>query len=378
MLSGIKVGKRKRKDEVLPGNTNTGSTTASTTTSGTTASSNRHVNIEPRNHLVSVRSNSQSPSQKPAAATSGSSSLSIEEMLREEKQIKSYAEEEQRNMLRLNKHRSKQPKFHDSDEEEQYTLKSASLDLSKTEKSRKSNQKRMNDLAAVAMSKSWWWMESPQFDRRNLLALGNHVSLVMTPPALCLSNKLHGEHFYLVPIAQAESLRQCDADVWNEIRYFQSSLRKLFGTKKKDLLWFETVMHHSKGIWQTKLEGVVVPREVLQDAPLFFQSSLREVVEEGEAHSKSIRIDKQKTLRKSIPANFSYFYVEFDNQEGLCLVIQEKFPRHFALDTVAGMLQMDPVRMKKEERLSHEVERTNLTRFLEEWKKYDWTVVLDE
>ncbi len=61
----------------------------------------------------------------------------------------------------------------------------------------RSRQLAAHDKEQSLTKKFWWWMESPSFEKHTLLALGNHVSMVMVPPHLSLTP---GTQVYLVPI----------------------------------------------------------------------------------------------------------------------------------------------------------------------------------
>ena len=89
-----------------------------------------------------------------------------------------------------------------------------------------------------------------------------------------------------------------------------------------------------------------------------------------------MHITKKKSLVKSIPKDFSYFYVEFDENDGFCQILENSFPRNFAIDTLGGIMHLDPLRMQQ--KVSPDQERKNVSAFLERWKEHDWTLALDE
>lgn len=55
----------------------------------------------------------------------------------------------------------------------------------------KSRQIAQHDALAKWTAKSWWWMESSSFDKKYLIALGERVSLVMTPSHKRLQQQRH-------------------------------------------------------------------------------------------------------------------------------------------------------------------------------------------
>jgi hypothetical protein len=236
-------------------------------------------------------------------------------------------------------------------------------------------------------AKCSWWLESSSFAKHRLLALGNHVTLVMAPPNASL---VAGHHFYLVPIKHAESFVSCDDNdnggdaVWDEVRRFHTSLSNLYAKEyKKGIILCETVLPQN-GVWQTRLEVVPVPFSALQDAPLYFKSAMMEQTEEWGTHNQLLPTTSQKPLKAVVPKKkFPYFYVEWGNvatspTTGCAQIIESSDFRHdFGVDTLAGMMKVDPIRFQRKRKFSHEEEQQGIATFLEKWKHHDWTLQLD-
>jgi hypothetical protein len=235
-------------------------------------------------------------------------------------------------------------------------------------------------------AKSWWWMESPSFDKRNLIALGDKVSLVLVPSKYSL---VEG-HCYIVPLSYSESFVNLDEEVWYEINRFQSSLSQLYAKSKKKLIFLETVSRTSSsgGTLQCRMEIIPVSSRVEADAPFYFKSSLEEMAQEWGTHQKPIVLGSKKTLRNAVPKNFPYFYCGWEDGGYVQLIEGEDDGlggsgegeknryRDFGLDTVAGMMGMDPYRMRKKD-LGMEEEKRGILKFCEGWKEVDWTTELD-
>jgi hypothetical protein len=238
-----------------------------------------------------------------------------------------------------------------------------------------SRQVAHHDRQTSITSKCWWWMESPSFRKHMLIALGNHVSLLMAPAQ---SSLFPGNHFYLVPLQHADASVACDQNAWDEITRFQKSLRKLYAKEGKDVVFIETILG-GKGFWQTRLEAIPVPRKQ-NDAPMYFKQAMLEQAEEWGTHNKVLSTTN-KGLRGTVPnQNFNYFFVEWEPNAGFCQIIEsQQFPKDFGVDTIAGMLQMDPLRFRrKQQRQSHQEEKQMVLDFLEKWKSVDWTLELEE
>jgi len=226
----------------------------------------------------------------------------------------------------------------------------------------------------------WWWMESGAFRRHRLLSLGDHVSLVLSPSHLSVVKW----QCMLVPVKHNESYATSEDEIWEERIRFQTALRSMFRKEGMGVLFCETVLP-SKGLWQARMEVIPIPLSVEQDAAIYFKSALTEQAEEWGTHNKLLPTSKAKGLRQTIPTKrgFHYFHVEWgvgDNggDGGFVQMIEtESFPKDFALDTIAGMMDLDPVRMKRKRKASDE-DRSMVLDFVARWKKFDWTLTLDE
>lgn len=330
--------------------------------------------------------------------------MTVQELVaqeRRENQGMSWDEQMTRNMARLGKNKKRKlnaSRGEDSDDEVEQmkqwlpgatnTKEGTKKHERATEKAQQRDQHRlMNEKLQEdkVTSKCSWWLESSSFRKHRLLALGNYVSLVMAPPNASL---IPGNHFYIVPLKHAPSFVQVMADedmgIWKEVQRFQTSLQNLYARQGKSVILLETVLEHSKGLWQTKLEVIPVPFGTLQDAPMYFQSAMREQTEEWGTHNKLLKVSTQKPLSSVIPKGFPYFFVEWGNiatsptATGYAQIIESESFRHdFGLDTVAGMLELDPVRLQRKQSYSHEEERQQIADFLKLWEKVDWTKELD-
>jgi Protein similar to CwfJ C-terminus 2/Protein similar to CwfJ C-terminus 1 len=226
-----------------------------------------------------------------------------------------------------------------------------------------------------------WWINSSSFSEYRLLAFGKHVSLIMAPLNASLEP---GHQFYLVPLKHATSFVDCDdGGVWEEVALFRRSLENMYARDRKGIILFETVLPN-KGFWQTKMEVVPVPFSVLQDAPIFFKSSIVEQADEFGTHNKLLKTSVQKPLRSVIPKKFPYFYIDWGNistssSTGYAQIIESSNFRHdFGLDTLAGMMELDPIRFQRKRSFPPDMERKLIAEFQSKWKDHDWTAQLEE
>jgi Protein similar to CwfJ C-terminus 2/Protein similar to CwfJ C-terminus 1 len=324
--------------------------------------------------------------------------MTIQELVTQERrqnQEMSWDEQMTRNMARLGKNRKRKLKTSDDSDEEVEQMKkwlpgatnakegTANEDRAIKKAQVRDRHRLMNEKIQEdkVTSKCAWWLESSSFRKHRLLALGDHISLVMAPPNASL---IAGNHFYLVPLKHTPSFVSADGDAWREVLRFQTSLQNLYARQGKSVMLLETILDHSKGLWQTKLEVVPVPFAMLQDAPMYFSSSMQEQVEEWGTHSKLLKVSTDKPLPAVVPKGFPYFYVDWGkiatspSATGYAQIIEsESFPRDFGLDTVAAMLDLDPIRLQRKQSYGHEDEQQQISDFLKLWEKVDWTKELD-
>ena len=223
--------------------------------------------------------------------------------------------------------------------------------------------------AEAITSRCWWWIQSRSFQQILMIALGDHVSLVLAPSHLSLVKG----HCYLVPVKHAQSFCACDQEVWEEVKHFRNSLRRMYAEEGQDVLFCETVLD-SKGFWQARMDAIPVPQRVADDAPIYFKSSIDNQIEEFGTHTKVFKT-KERGLSGCIPQDFPYFNIEWKGGGFAHIIESRSFPKDFGVDTVASMMEMNPFRFNKK-RKDSEVDRKAVLRFCEKWKEFDWTLQL--
>ena len=251
---------------------------------------------------------------------------------------------------------------------------------------------------AVVDTPCFWWIQSSNFATHRLLLPNNQQSdalerivLVMAPPS---QSVVFGEHFYIVPIEYTASYSTCtDPHTWEEIRSVQSKLRSMALAQQKGVLFFETNFGSGSNrhgtVGQARLEAVWVPLDLYDDAPLYFRSALMEQAQEESTKPNIIHINTMaKPLYHTIPKNFSYFYIEYHdatrpsrreskrdtttpphNADVLLLMESpQRFPKTFGADTIASMMDLEPMRIRRHHRnMSHAQERQVVTQWLQRW-----------
>ncbi|CAM9665775.1 unnamed protein product [Choristocarpus tenellus] len=271
-------------------------------------------------------------------------------------------------------------------------------------------------------------MDAPGFKKHLVLSLGEHTYLYLVTG----SRRLSEGHCYIVPIRHAPASTACDEDVWREINLFKSSLRRMIaappdstppdgaggcdgststrrnknqGKKNKgnkglgeggSVVFLETGgKSGSSAARHCYIEAVPVPRSAALDSPMYFRQALMEAGEEWSTHKKIIKVDPNRGgVLRAVPKGFPYFQVEWDGG-GYAHIIEgeeNKFPRDFGVDTLAGVLGVDPPSFgrggrRKGRKGGSSVrggatgveggERVMVLDFLKKWKAFDWTAQLD-
>ncbi len=280
---------------------------------------------------------------------------------------------------RMKKH---MPDYHSNNKGDE--SKSAKKSAQQVEKEEQRNRRRQIDQyrkQEKITSMCSWWINSSSFRKDRLVAFGKHVSLMMAPPNASL---VPGHQFYLVPLKHAPSMVDCDDhEVREEVKLFRNSLENLYARERKGIIFCETVMPN-KNFWQTKIEVIPVPFAQLQDAPIYFKSALVEQAEEFGTHTKLMKTSNEKPLRSVIPKKFPYFSIDWgnissSNSTGYAQIIESsEFPRDFGLDTLAGMMELDPVRFHRKKKFPQGFETELIAKFVDKWKSFDWTQRLED
>ncbi len=222
-------------------------------------------------------------------------------------------------------------------------------------------------------SRCWWWMESSSFQKHRLVSLGDYVSLVFVPRHCALVPS----QCYLVPVQHAESFASCEEEVWEEVLRFRTALRNMFAKEGKGVLFCETVLP-TQGLWQARMDVIPVPKEVEDDSEMFFKAAMMDQAEEWGTHNKVLSTRGGKGLRHTVPKGFPYFNVEWSGG-GFAQIIEndaKSFPKDFGVDTIAGMMELDPLRFNRKSKAA-DYDRKDILNFLQRWKEFDWTLALD-
>jgi hypothetical protein len=83
-------------------------------------------------------------------------------------------------------------------------------------------------------------------------------------------------------------------------------------------------------------------------------------------------------LRKQIPENFAYFFVDFGLDEGMAHIIEneKEFNKQNLYDIIASIMGKDPIEAKRPQEMGRDDLFRNKKRFLKGFMEFDWTETL--
>ncbi|XP_045519300.1 CWF19-like protein 2 homolog isoform X2 [Pieris brassicae] len=196
------------------------------------------------------------------------------------------------------------------------------------------------------------------FDSKNMIkhlvvSCGNKV--YMAVPA---RKSLVKGHCIITTIQHYTCVTALDEDVWEEIM-------------NKDVVFYETAMKLHR-YPHVVINCVPLPRDVGDMASIYFKKALLECEAEWSMNKKVVDL-KGKNIRKGIPKGLPYFWIDFGLDPGFAHVIEDQsmFPKTFAEEIIAGMLDLDHTVWKNPQREYGELQRKKVMEFINEWKPFE-------
>ena len=171
-------------------------------------------------------------------------------------------------------------------------------------------------------------------------------------------------------------MRKAEEEVWDELQQFKKFLQRMYADNGLEAVFMETARQFKKQR-HTMVECIPLPKELAEDAPFYFSKEMTDSGSQWSSNPKLIHC-REKGLRRSIPDNFEYFYVEFATGDAFAHVIEgKKFKSSFGREIVCGILDL-PYGKKIRKRILSPPELQQMVRsFLNMWKPYDFTQYLD-
>jgi hypothetical protein len=293
--------------------------------------------------------------------------ISIEQMYQEEKRSKQSADREYARNI------SKMSRFRDNET----FLDEASSHLA-TGNPKKRKHETKSDAKTETLKKHLesqkientcrFCAESDNFDKSTVICSGYKTYL-----ALPKTSSLGDYNALIIPYAHEPSMLNADEDVWEEVRNFKKSLIRAFDSVNKSVMFVETCKDVSAKS-HCSIEVFVVPNKIASDARIFFKKALQECDQEWNVHKKIIDTDA-KGLRRSIPKELPYFYVDFRLDSGYAHVIEDdaEFSSNFGKNVIGSMMGYDETKMRQ---VSSSLEK-RVDLFRRVWRDFDWTKLLE-
>lgn len=256
----------------------------------------------------------------------------------------------------------------DSDEERKIAKKEKSYVERATKRKEKAEKRQERYLAKC------------EYCLSNTLLKDEQVQSISTR-AFLLQSKLQvffGNHFVIVPFSHNSSIRESPEEDYAEVRNYKKSLIQYFDSQNKSIIFLEFAVNVDKSP-HAFIECFVMNNKVFKTAPSFFTQELNSMGSEWSTHRKVIPISREKGgLRKQIPENFPYFFVDFGLDSGMAHIIEKEneFNKQNIYDVICSILGQDPITAKNTRNVERDDLIRNKKRFMKEFIDFDWSETL--
>jgi hypothetical protein len=181
--------------------------------------------------------------------------------------------------------------------------------------------------------------DSPKMQKELIIHVGKKVYL-----SIPHTEGIVNHHLVMSTIQHHPCTTMIDEDIWEEMSNLKRALTNCFLSRNEVVVFFETVKYLNR------LPHIVVhcvSHSQLEMIQFYFKKAIQES-ERSTLNKKLVEIKADKNIRKSIPRNMPYFWVDFGNT-GMAHVIedQETFSWTFAQEIIGGMLNLDVNRWRK-------------------------------
>lgn len=190
----------------------------------------------------------------------------------------------------------------------------------------------------------------------------------------------------IAPITHRKNLLECDDDEWEELRNFMKSLTRMYHAQGRDVLFYENAAAPQQHR-HAALVAVPIPYSEGAMAPQYFKEAFLSSDAEWSQHRPIIDTQKaaenglgRVAFRRSIAKEMPYFHVWFTLDGGLGHVVEDgRWPKGdlFAREVVGGIVGAEMHIIKKQGRWTRGID-PRVEGWKKEWRKYDWTRVLEE
>lgn len=215
----------------------------------------------------------------------------------------------------------------------------------------------------------WFCLDSSRVDKSLIMAYGNFTYL-----SLPKYGQLHPLHCQIVPMEHAVSTLQCEDSVWDEIRNFKKSLLHMAAGRGLRMVFLEASMDFA-GCHHCFVDAVPLPGDTKVDPRGIFKKALLDCDAEWAQHKRIIDTtgDGSGGLRKAIPKNFPYVYVDFRLDQGYAHVVEdeERVTPGFLRNLTANFLGIEGSGWRR-----RPTEQSDRLDFQKAFELNDWTKLL--
>nr|XP_021201625.2 CWF19-like protein 2 homolog [Helicoverpa armigera] len=209
-------------------------------------------------------------------------------------------------------------------------------------------------------------LDSKNMIKHLMVSCSNKVYL-----ALPSRKSLVKDQCLITTIQHATCVTAVDEDVWEEILNYRKALTQFYNSQGMDVVFFETATKLNRYPHMV-INCVPLPRDVGDMAAIYFKKALLECEAEWSMNKKVVDL-KGKNIRKGIPKGLPYFWIDFGMDPGFAHVIEDQqlFPKTFAEEIIAGILDLDHSLWKNPRKEYGDLQRKKVVDFLKEWKPFD-------
>ncbi|GAO48984.1 hypothetical protein G7K_3145-t1 [Saitoella complicata NRRL Y-17804] len=185
----------------------------------------------------------------------------------------------------------------------------------------------------------------------------------------------------IVPLQHRVNTLECDDDEWDEIRNYMKCLLRMYDEMNMDCIFFEDASRPRRR-GHTQIEACPIPRDIAGMVPGYFREAILAADEEWSQHKPIIdTLARAKSgqgkfaFRKSMVKEMPYFHVwyEIDGGVGHVVESEDKWPRYFEREVIAGILDLGVEVWRQRGRWRRGGEGEREEKFRKAWAKWDWT-----
>jgi len=311
--------------------------------------------------------------------------MSVQEMLRREKQEVDMDSAYVENLLKRNRH--DKMKYLEKNAREEDALET--VEETKQAALYQSRKSRMTEMRAAEVDRQNainahrraergerscpFSFQSPHFKKHLVAAIGEYAYLMLPVHPIAPG------HVRIVPLDSVPAMTAASEGLRAEVAKFQAALERLYGTEDEpqSLVYMETVIDPDRLGWHTCIECIPVDEHEAEMVPIFFKKALAEAGEEWAATTHKTIDTQGRPVSSAIPPNFAYFHVAWGGggypPGGYAHRIEEPrlYKPEFGPDILRGIQGEAGLRFARK-RVSESAERQRVAAFQKQWAKVDF------